>query len=72
MICDLRCRKYALKSPVWVTGWERTVHKAFGRDINHDKPSVPTLNTVIDDSFGQVSRALGRKDSGPAAFDLYL
>ena len=32
----------------------------------------PPSNTVFDDIFGQVSRAIKRGDSGPVAFDLLL
>ena len=73
MIYDSSCNQQGgLKPAVWVPGWERTLHKPFGRAIAHAKPSAPTLNTVIDGVFGQVSRALDRKDSGPAAFNLLL
>ena len=72
MICDSRCSIDGLKFPVWIPRWERTLRRAVGRAINNDKPSAPALNTVIDDIFGQVSQAIKRGDSGPAAFDLLL
>ena len=66
VICDSRCSRNGPQSPVWVPGWKRTLHRAVGRAVNNDKPSAPALNTVIDDIFGQVSRAINRGDSGPA------
>ena len=70
MICHSRCGRDGLKSPVWIPGWGRTLHRAVGRAVNDDKPSAPALNAVIDDIFGQVSRAIKREYSCPAAFDL--
>ena len=72
MIFDSRCSRDGLKSPVWIRGWKRTLHRAFVRAIDNDEPSAPTLNTAIGDIFGQVSRAIGRGNFGPAAFDLLL
>ena len=72
VIFDSRCSRDGLKSPVCIPGWERALHRAVGRAIKVDKPSAPALNTVIDDIFGQVSRAINRGDSGPAAVDLLL
>ena len=64
-------RQAGIETVVWVSGWERPPCKAFGRAISPDRPSTLTL-TIIDDSFGQVSRALGRGDSGPAYFDVVV
>ena len=53
---DLRCSRDGLESPVWILGWERTLHRAFGRAVNNGRPFAPTLNTVIHGMFIQVSR----------------
>ena len=58
MICDSRCSRDGLKSPVWIPGCEHTLHRAVGRAINNDEPSAPALNTVINDIFVEVSRAI--------------
>ena len=58
MICDSRCSRDGLKSPVWIPGCEHTLHQAVGRAINNDEPSAPALNTVINDMFVEVSRAI--------------
>ena len=71
-VCDKRCSLLGLQTEVWIRGWERPLHKAFVRAIPLDKPSTPILTTVIDDIFGQVTRALDRKETGPAAFELLL
>ena len=72
MISDWRCSRHSLKSSVRITEWERTLHRAVGRAIKNDKPSGPALNTVTDDIFVHVSRAIKRGDSGPAGFDFLL
>ena len=72
IIFDSPCCRHSLKSPVWITEWERTLHRAVGRAINNDKQSGLALNTVIDDIFVQVSRAIERGDSRPAGFDFLL
>ena len=58
MICDSRCSRDGLKSPVWIPGCEHTLHRAVGRAINNDETSAPALNTVINDMFVEVSRAI--------------
>ena len=72
IICDSRCSRDGLNSPVGNPRWDRTLHRAVGRAINNENPSAPALNTVIDDILGQVSRAIKRGGSGRTAFDLLL
>ena len=44
----------------------------FARAITRDKPTTTPLTTLIDDYFGQVSRALIGGPTGPEAFTLLL
>ena len=67
MRCDDRCTK-GLQTPTWVPGWDVPLRKAFMRAITPVKPSTADMTNLIDDFFGQVSRALKEGAFGPEAF----
>ena len=69
MRSDDRCTE-GLRSPTWVPGWGLPLHKAFMRAITPDKPTTTDMTTLIDEFFGQVSRALMEGAPGPDAFTL--
>ena len=72
LLCsDDRCTE-GLKSPTWVPGWDPALHKAFMRAITPDKPTTVDKTTLIDEYFGQVSRAVIERASGPEAYTLLL
>ena len=71
MRSDDRCTE-GFRSPTWVQGWDIPLHKVFMRAITPDKPTTADMTTLIDEVFGQVSRALKDGASGPDAFTLLL
>ena len=71
MRCDDRCQE-GVRAPTWVPGWIRPLRLAFNRAITPDRPTTARTTTLIDDFFGQVSRALDGGASGPEAFTLLL
>ena len=71
MRCDDRCQE-GVRVPTWVPGWIHPLRLAFNRAITSDRPTTARMTTLIDDFFGQVSRALGGGTSGPEAFTLLL
>ena len=68
---DDRCRE-GVRAPTWVPGWIHPLRLAFNRAITPDRPTTARMTTLIDDFFGQVSRALDGGASGPEAFTLLL
>ena len=71
MRCNDRCQE-GKRAPTWVPGWIRPLGLAFNRAITPDRPTTARMTTLIDDFFGQVSRALDERTSGPEAFTLPL
>ena len=71
MRCDDRCQE-GVRAPTWVPGWIHPLRLAFNRAITPDRPATARMTTLIDDFFGQVSRALDGGASGPEAFTLLL
>ena len=71
MRSDDRCTE-GVRSPAWVTGWDYPLHLVLNRAITPDKPTTARMTTLIDDLFGQVSRAMAGGASGPEAFTLLL
>ena len=71
MRCDDRCQE-GVRAPTWVPGWIHPLCLAFYRAITPDRPTTARMTTLIDDFFGQVSRALDGGASGPEAFTLLL
>ena len=61
-----------LSSTDRVPGWEYSLQKSFARAITPDKPTTAPLTTLMDDCFGQVSRALAGGATGPEVFTLLL
>ena len=66
MGCDDRCQEDA-RAPTWVPGWIPPFRLAFNRGITPDKPTTACMTILLDDIFGQVSRALDGGASGPEA-----
>ena len=71
MRCDDRCTE-GVRAPAWGTSWVHPLKLAFNRAITPDKPATARMTTLIDDFFGQVSRALDGGASGPEAVTLLL
>ena len=71
MRCDNHCQE-GVRAPTWVPGWIHPLRLAFNRAITPDRPTTARMATLIDDFFGQVSRAIGGGASGPEAFTLLL
>ena len=61
-----------LSSTDWIRGWEYPLKKSFAHAIAPDKPTTAPLTTLMDDCFGQVSRALAAGSTGPDAFTILL
>ena len=51
----------------WIPGREYPLKKSFASAITPDKPTTASLNTLMGDFLGQVSRALTAGTTGPAA-----
>ena len=71
MLCNER-NPEGLRSATWVLGWEFPRQRSFERAITPAKPTTAFLTTLVDDCFGQVSRALEDGATGPEAFTLLL
>ena len=71
MRCDDRCQE-GIRAPAWVPGWIHPLRLAFNVAITPDRPTTARTTTLIDDFFGQVSRALDGGASGPEIFTLLL
>ena len=71
MRCDDRCEE-GVRAPTCVPGWIHPLRLAFNRAITPDRPTTARMTTLIEDFFGQVSRALGGGVSGPEAITLLL
>ena len=69
MRCDNHCQE-GVRAHMWVPGWIHPLHLAFNRAITPDRPTTARMTTLIDDFFGQVSRAIDGGASGPEAFTL--
>ena len=71
MLCDER-NSDGLRSATWVPRWEYLLRISFERAITPDKLTTVPLTTLMDESFGQVSRALEDGALGPEACTLLL
>ena len=71
MRCDDRCQE-GVRAPTWVPDWIHPLRLTFNHAITPDRPTTVRMITLIDDFFGQVSRALDGGASGPEAFTLVL
>ena len=58
--------------PTWLTGWIHPLRLEFNRAITPDRPTTARMTTLIDNFFGQVSRAMDGGASGPEVFTLLL
>ena len=71
MPCDDRCQE-GVRAPMWVPGWVHPLRLAFNRATTPDRPTTARMTTLIDDFFGQVSRALEGDPSEAEGFTLLL
>ena len=71
MRCDNRCQE-GVRVPTWLTGWIHPLRLEFNRAITPDRPTTARMTTLIDNFFGQVSRAMDGGASGPEVFTLLL
>lgn len=71
MHCDYRCTQVKLHTGS-IPDWQHPLKQAFIRAIVPDKATTAETTSLIDDSFGQVSRALKAEAAGPELFDLLV
>ena len=76
-ICDILMRSddpctEGVRAPAWVPVWTHPLKLILNRDIAPDRPTTTRITTLIDVSFGQVSRGMDDGASEPKAFTLLL
>ena len=71
MLCGKRNLE-GLRSAAWIPGWEYPLRRSFECAITPDTPTTAPLTILIDDYFGQVSRALDDGATVPEAFTFLL